>query len=133
MVDYIKRLYRWFAIPWPLHLLFIFILIHWVGLALFAENTDGWNLLSSTFLQLFGGWFVIKTINDNLGILSSSSIMQSVRDYFRSLPSYKRKSITIQVEGISSSSSVGTANLIVNKKLKTTNHQLSNLFKCVIW
>ena len=128
MSNYIKRLYRWFVFPWPLHLLFVFIVIHLTGMVLFSENVDSWNLHSSTFLQLFGGWFVIKTINDNLGILSSSSIFQSVREYFRMLPSYKPKNITMHAEGASFGMSFGTGDLTLNKKLKSTKEKLEFLF-----
>lgn len=128
MIDYVKRLYKWFLIPWPLHLLLIFVISHVVGLFVFIEHVDGWNLFSSTSLQLFGGWIVIKTINDNLGILSSSSIMQFVREYFKSIPAYKPKSITIQVGGVSSSASVGNATVVVSKRLKTTKEKIEFLF-----
>jgi len=128
MVNYVERLYAWFVIPWPLHLLLIFIVIHIVGLVGLSENIDGWNLFSSTFLQLFGGWFVIKTINDNLGVLSSTSIKQTLRDYFESVPAFKPKSITIQLKGASLSASTGVAKVTVSKKLKTTKEKIEFLF-----
>ncbi len=128
MINYIKRLYNWFVIPWPLHLFPIFFIVHLAGFAVFSENIDGWNLFSSTSLQLFGGWYVIKTINDNLGIFSGSSIMQSVRDYFKSFPAYKPKSITMYAEGASYGVSFGNAKLTINKKLKTTKEKVEFLF-----
>lgn len=120
MIDYIKRLFRWSKQPWPLHLLIIFIVIHLIGLVVFSANTDSWNQHSSAFLQLFGGWFVIKTINDNLGILSGSSIRQAIRDYLKLIPTYKPKPITLHVESGSFGVSFGNANLTINKKLNTT-------------
>lgn len=128
MVDYIKRLYIWSKQPWPLHLLLLFMVIHVIGLKVFLNNIDNWNLFSSTFLQLFGGWFVIKTINDNLGVLSSSSITEHVRRYLKSMPTYKPKSITIQLQGGSASTSTGFAKLTVSKKLKTTKEKIEFLF-----
>jgi hypothetical protein len=128
MVDYIKRLYVWFKRPWPLHLLPIFIGIHLVGLVVLSKNTDSWNLFSSTFLQLYGGWFVIKTISDNLNILSSSSILASVRGYIKSRPSYKPKSVTAQVKSVSLVLSASSADAIAGKKLKTTKEKIEFLF-----
>jgi TctA family transporter len=129
MINYIKRLYNWFVIPWPLHLLPIFIVIHAVGLVVFSKNVDDWNLFSSTFLQLYGGWFVIKTINDNLGILSSSSIMQSLRDYFKSFPAYKLKSITANMSGTLAGVGTLSTALLSSKKLKTTKEKVDFLLK----
>ncbi|MEO5886622.1 MAG: hypothetical protein ABIQ77_03075 [Anaerolineales bacterium] len=129
MVSYIKRLFEWFSRPWPLHVLLIFIVAHLVGLAVFSENIDSWNLFSSTFLQLFGGWFVIKTINDNLGVLSSSSIMQSVRDYFRSFPAYKPKSITAHMSGTLMGVGTLSTALISGKKPKSTKEKIDFLFR----
>ena len=129
MINYIKRLYNWFVAPWPLHLLLIFIVIHTVGLVTFSKNVDNWNLFSSTFLQLYGGWFVIKTINDNLGILSSSSITQSLRDYFRSFPTYKLKSITANLSGTLMGVGTLSTAVISGKKPKSTKEKIDFLFR----
>ena len=129
MINYLKRLFEWFSRPWPLHVLLIFIVAHLVGLAVFSENIDGWNLFSSTSLQLFGGWFVIKTINDNLGILSSSSIVQSLRDYLKLFPAYKPKSITAHMSGTLMGVGTLSAALISGKKPKSTKEKIDFLFR----
>lgn len=129
MVNYLRRIYKWFLIPWPLHLLLVFIVIHLVGLKLFSENSGNWNLFSSTFLQLFGGWFVIKTINDNLGVLSSSSIIKSVRNYLKLFPIYKQKPITAQLNATLESDGALSIKAIIGNKPKSTKEKIDFLFR----
>jgi len=99
-MTYLKRIGYWIIQvikklkdPWPLHLILVFIIIHVIGIKIFPNNVEAWNSLVSIVLQIIGGALVLKTINDNLGILSDSSIWQEIRKYFISYPRFPKRKI----------------------------------------
>jgi hypothetical protein len=139
IMNYLKRIGYWIVQiikkikePWPLHLIFVFIIIHVVGIKIFTDNVEGWNSLVSVFLQIIGGLLVLKTINDNLGILSDSSLWQEIRKYFMSYPGFpKRKIRAYTLQPISGEFKLTSndATLIANGNLTNTLEQEVELIK----
>ena len=128
-MDYIKRLWKWFVQvckkviePWPLHLIVVFIFVHISVLMKFPKNADDWNLFVSTSLQIYGGWLILKNINDNLGILLGSSIPQSISKYFKGFPTFpKRKPDDIVIQVNSASLNVTTGDVKIHATGRVTS------------
>lgn len=113
----IKRIYGWSIEPWPLHLFPIFVLLHVCTLRIFPSQSQIINSKFSAVFQIVGGLIIIWVINSNLGIISKTSISDSVLGWLKRFPLISRpKSVTIQVDSLLSATGICDARLIPGHK-----------------
>ena len=80
------RRIKWALRLWPIYLFIGFIVLHMYLVYPIPEYSDLLDLIWITILQLFGGYFILKAINDNLNIFSGSSLNQIFLNYLKSFP-----------------------------------------------
>ncbi|ABQ24999.1 Maf family protein [Geotalea uraniireducens] len=113
----IKRLYKWSIEPWPLHLFPVFVSVHLFSLRIFQSHNQIINSNFSAAFQIIGGLIIIWVINSNLGIVSKTSIKNSIFDWLKRFPLIaKQKSVNLQVDSLLSASGIYDARLIPGHK-----------------
>ena len=127
-MNYLQRIWYWLKYPWPLHVCPLLIGIHLGVLNYFAIHAKVINLWFSTGFQVVGGALILLAIDSNLNIISNSSIKNSIIKWIKSFP-LKRKSSTLEVQGIAHSNSFGKARLSVTPKMNTLEDKIDFLFQ----
>jgi hypothetical protein len=72
------------------------------------EHTDKTYKCFSLIAQLFGGVFILYSINDNIKILQNKTIFFIVRMWLKSFPYFNQSKI-VELKGVASVSFVGNA------------------------
>ena len=82
-------------------------MIHGGALAAFPENHSFIHKLVGMALQVSGGLLVLWSVNDNLGLFRSESLMKSVARWLKDFP-WVRPPITLNVSSATSATLLGT-------------------------
>jgi hypothetical protein len=93
---------------WPVLVIIVLVATHISILHNFPADIKGINRLVSLVSQLIGGLFVLYSIDSNLFLFRGRRLHQTFGDVIREVRRFG-KSVTIQVQGLSTSSSIGSA------------------------
>ena len=102
-----RRLLLWLLRAWPVLAVGFLISVHLVILWQAGSHTVFINKLTGTVMQIVGGLVVLHSVNDNLGLFRSQSLLSVVTEWFRSFPLIKRT--TAMSVGIAMSSGSASA------------------------
>lgn len=80
----------WVWRAWPVILTALVGVIHFTVLQAIPDKSVTVNKWVSVLLQLAGGFFVLYSIDKNLGTFRNKNLWQSILDWFRSFPVGKR-------------------------------------------
>ena len=84
------------------------------------------NKVAGMTLQLTGGLLILYSINDNLGLFRSQSLLVAAIAWFKSFP-VAGKSVTIQLSGVGAAGMVGSASITMSATLKTIDERVARL------
>ena len=120
------QLPSWLLRAWPLLALLPVVLIHWLALWQFADQSALVNKAAGMFLQSIGGLLILYSINDNLGLFSRQSLVATVIAWFKAFP-FALKPVVVQLSGVASIGIKGSATLSASTAPKTHEERLIRL------
>jgi outer membrane murein-binding lipoprotein Lpp len=115
---------RWREIPawllraWPVLALIPVVAIHWIALIEFSATSQLVNKIIGMLLQTSGGLLVLYSINDNLGLFRSQSLLATVVTWLQSFP-LVRRSVTVNLQGVSAIALAGSATASISQNFST--------------
>jgi len=124
----IRQIVVWLLKPWPLHLFPAFVVLHHSAVVAFPANPEKINQFFSAAFQISGGLLILWVLNLNMGIISKSSILKSIKSYFRSFPLFQKGAFVSPSLKISAQANLsGEVNVI--PKLNNIEDKVEFLFK----
>ena len=121
-----RQIPHWLSRAWPVLALLPAFVVHWLALRHFVESTAMVNKIAGMALQLTGGLLILYSINDNLGLFRSQSLLVAAIAWFKSFP-VAGKSLTIQLSGVGSAGMVGSASITASAAPKTIDERVARL------
>lgn len=125
-MDTAKRLVVWIFRAWPVLALVFLAACHFAALSLLPTHVVLVNKLTGTTMQIVGGLVVLHALDGNLGLFRKQTLMSVVVAWFRDFPLIRRHH-TISLQGVASSSAVGSATLTVERKFTTVEERITEL------
>ena len=127
------RTLKWLSQVWSLWGILGIILIHSVALKYFVDkNVHQWASFST---QVLGVLCILISINENLKIVSEKNLLHYMKKWWNECP-LRSQSVTVKVEGVASTSSVGrvrayghNANASIQEQIDYLQNQICNLQK----
>lgn len=121
-----KLFLLWLLRAWPVLALLPIITCHYAALQLFSAHAVFVNKLTGTTLQIVGGVIVLLAIDGNLDLFRKQTLYSVVVAWFRDFPLIRR-SVTIALSGVASSSATGSATLSVERRFTTVEERVAEL------
>jgi hypothetical protein len=100
-----KQLAIWLWKAWPIWLMFPLLGVHFLVLSRLPELEDLVlaNKIAATATQIIGGGFVLYSVDSNLGLFRSESLVKTVGSWFKSCPLFRR-TVSAKIECANASS-----------------------------
>jgi len=121
-----RQIPAWLLRAWPVLALIPAFVAHWLALGQYSASAAMINKIVGMALQLVGGLVILYSINENLGLFRKQSLLVTVVHWFRSFP-LVRKSVTIQLSGVTSAGMTGSASITTSVSPKTLEERVSRL------
>lgn len=124
----LSQLWRWSKKPWPLHLFPIFVAIHICILRFSFVNSEMVNPYFGAAFQISGGFIILCVLNENMGIITKNSIINSISGWFKSFPFFlKPKNVSVSVDCCASVTCTAEGRVIPS--FKNTEEKVDFLLK----
>lgn len=111
---------------WPFFIAVILIAAHIASIDYAPCQATKINKLVSLVLQLVGGFFVIWSIDSNLGIITGIRLKEAFFAYVAKIKQ-AGKAVVISIQGLSASSSIGSATLTTKRIPITIEDKIADL------
>jgi hypothetical protein len=130
------RFTKWILKAWPALYLIIIFVIHQIALRsycidgisdFFCWSNSSINESLSFSFQIIGGLLIIYSIDNNIGLFKNKNLLSVAKEWLKSAPFIKQKTITINAQGIASAEAFGSCSVVVTKNPQTTEEHLQYL------
>lgn len=102
-----RALPSWLFRAWPAFSLLPLFALHYLALSHFSGQTLMVNKITGSALQIVGGFLILVSIDQNLGLFHNESVISAISAWFKSFP-LKRSVILGTATGSVSASSSAT-------------------------
>ncbi len=125
-MDIFFQLIKWLSRAWPILVFVTLVIAHMVLLHYFHQSASLIHKVISLLAQLGGGFLILYSIDSNIGVLKKKSLITLLAAYFQEFPLIKR-SVTLEVQGLVSTSSLGKAKLTVSRNPNNIEEKIEYL------
>ena len=120
------RLIKWFWRAWPVIVLISLFCFHLFLIYYFQLNANTTNKTISLFSQLIGGLLILYSIDSNIGVIRGKSLFSMFTNFLKDFPLIK-KSVVLQVQNLSMSTSLSNADITIDRNPTSINEKLEYL------
>ncbi len=121
-----RQLPAWLLRAWPLLALLPIGAFHAIALHEFQDSTQLVNKLMGMSLQVTGGLIILYSVNDNLGLFKSKSLVTAFGEWLRAFP-LVRKPVVVNLSGAASIAIGGSATLSVGRAASSLEERIAKL------
>jgi hypothetical protein len=121
-----RQLPAWLLRAWPLLALFPIGAFHAIALHEFQGAAQLVNKLMGMSLQVTGGLIILCSVNDNLGLFKSKSLIAVFSEWLRAFP-LARKPVVVTFSGAAGIAIGGSAALSVGRAASSLEERVAKL------
>jgi hypothetical protein len=123
----------WISKGWPFLIILAVLAVHYT-IAIYSNvEIQVVNGVVSTVTQITGGFFVLYSIESNLGILRKQTLMGYFKAWLRSCPAIKKEPIVMNPVVAESGSSADSVSVRKLEQPKNLEDEIENLRKELQW
>jgi hypothetical protein len=126
-MDLLKRRLTWAWRMWPLIVIFIILVVHYLLWLFFPEKIDFINKAISLFSQWFGVGYILYSIDSNIGIFNNQNLASLLKKYLKEWPTNGGHTINILPGSIVMSGSSVSARITSHRNPETVEEKVAFL------
>jgi hypothetical protein len=127
VMDLLKRRLTWTWRMWPLIVIFIIFLFHYLLCLLFPASIDIINKTMSLFSQWFGVVYILYSIDGNIWIVNKQNLVSLLKKYLKEWPTDGGHTISLEGACIIQCGASGSARITSNRNLETIEEKIAFL------
>jgi hypothetical protein len=122
----IIKLLKWLWRAWPFFGILLLILTRFLLIYYFSFNASSTDKFLSLASQMIGGFFILHSIDSNIGIINEKKLFSIFSNYLREFPLIKR-SVVLQAHSASTATFSSTVNATVSRNPISIEEKLEYL------